>query len=221
MNIEMLLKFGKKNHMLKLIESGEVYFNTVDYFRTTEGDVHRSDSMEGTSFIKRIYNIELYHEDKLIGNSNSGKLFLRHKKDSGNIYCLTGIERGQLELDTMSNLKISQELSRFDEYVVVIYAPRYFIKRIDKKINDIGLKMIYCPVKYLDTKDYYGNYNIFHKPIELKYQSEFKLFIQNENKQPMKINIGSIQDIAFMTKVADLKRYKYKLTSEKPTANNR
>ena len=56
--ILFFLKFGSEKNMLDLLNSGTIYFNTIDYFQNLEGEKERGDNYEGTT---RITN---YHEYK-------------------------------------------------------------------------------------------------------------------------------------------------------------
>lgn len=212
LNIELLLKFGQFEHMKSLLEKGQVYMNTVDYFKDLEDDENRADKLEGTSYIDRITNLEILCKNIVVAESKKGQIYFKHENDNGNLFCLTSILRADLQFNEPANLTLSPKLKSIDDYVLLIYNPKDFLKRIDEQLSHLKLRYEFDHVSYMKIKGYTGSYNIFKKPLELCYQKEVRLFVKGVGIEPISFEIGSLKDIAILMSVRDLDKYNFKLT---------
>ena len=115
----------------------------------------------------------------------------------GNIYCLTGIyseelrgERNDIFLDTHA----------FGEDLIEINHPKIFLQRVMDGLRKLGYKnIIHEKVTYYDN-NYSGELGFFKKHEKFKGQNEFRIFVPNKDNKPIKLNIGSLKDIASISK---------------------
>jgi len=86
--------------------------------------------------------------------------------------------------------------------------PRQFIERVMTALSEAGYKGTqYKRVDYYNN-GYSGQTGIFKKHENYSQQNEFRFYVPNAKNKPIKINIGSIEDIAVLNKGIYL-RYKF------------
>src|SRR5688572_27690473 len=54
METEVIIKFGKLQHMKELIDDGLVFMNTLEFYRTLERDDERKDPNEGAQRLRNL-----------------------------------------------------------------------------------------------------------------------------------------------------------------------
>lgn len=190
--IHFLIKIGKRQFMYELYELGLIFMNDLNYFIQYEENELRGDKEEGLSRIEQATNIKILHNGNLLAHSNSAQLKLRDYNVKGNIYSLIAIT----SLDNPKKIRIDKKNKKLGDYFVLIYNVKEFIQRFKNKINDQQYEYEYNLVKYYNPKEYSGPLNVFCKQNNFEYQQEFRFFIKRNDSGPLKITIGSIQDIA-------------------------
>ncbi len=91
---------------------------------------------------------------------------------------------------------VDDRMFQFGMHGVMITNMPEFFKRIESKCQQLGFNVRYMPVVYRDFSNISGYISPFTKSQEFSYQSEVRLFIESKGDQPIKIEIGSIEDIA-------------------------
>lgn len=203
----LLIKLGTKEHMTALYEQGEIYMQTVDYFRSLEKkDDGRADPNE---------NLKQHFQ----GNGSKG-LTITVKKDGSTIHLSR--ESGLVFLDVIENLPIGiniyslshvglpvgvtttpvLDLKNFSEdkdYAVIIRNMKEFVERIRssmmKQQGYVGIAA--RPVEYYDHTNYGGEVGIFRKSKEYEYQKEYRVVGYFEDKCVKKFYVGSLKGIAY------------------------
>lgn len=205
----ILFRRGEYEHMEKLFKEGEIYINTVDYIRTCDENQDRSDINDSMDERDVLHDVKItmcdmgqdINKDGITCPYDSCVInYEKYKK--GNIYCLSGIYTNDL-IDTKGVTKF--DTKSFGEYLIVIFQPSKFIKRVKTALSEIG----YEGIQY-DRVDYYndtycGSTGIFKKNEKYSSQNEFRFYIPNVEDRAIKINIGSIENIAKMSKSFYLK----------------
>lgn len=204
MEILKFIKFGDRKYMEKLLYNGEIYLNTVEYFRTYEDENIIRDELEGVSYILRNQRMEIFAEDKLILYGKPESIMLRNERDIGNIYCLTSLFKDNLSKEFIGEFEVDSSLSKLGSTFVVIHNPNAFISLLTEKLNSLGFNYKFHAVKYEDNSTYEGEYGVFTKPIEYNYQLESRLFVKSEGIDPIKFEIGSIERFATIHNISDL-----------------
>ena len=189
-----LIKFGKKQFMEKLLEKGEVYMQTLTYFRELENKMNdsdgRGDAYEGIDAVLHVDEITI--DDISIKNPSPIQCKYSNNSD-GLVFCTYGVFDDSL---LNNHLTISDEMKKMGDSAVVICDPMAFLNRCAAYTKNIKGKLMADSVTYYDENT--GNYNMspWLKRKKYEYQSEYRLFIPCTNKKPLSLRLGSIEDIA-------------------------
>lgn len=201
-----LFKFGKKQDMESLYYKGELYLNTFQYFINLEdnGD-GRADRYEGT--------IEYYAGNGLNGINatlsdgnttinlctETGLVSLAYSSNEpeySHMYCMSSIKYDW----TLENDLIIDEnnFAKDKDYVVVIHDVDKFLNKLECFLAENGYVYLGDHVEYINEKNHYKDMGCFRKFSKYSYQNEWRLALKyRKSKEPIKLSIGSLQDVAF------------------------
>ena len=208
-DIRYILKIGTEPHMRAFLDRGEMFFNTVDWFRQTELNQERFDGSEGASSIQQVVWIKLRAEDgkefyfskpghprheASHGKLASANVITHEERTKGNIYSCIGV--GVNESGVLGDGELDPRFMEFGSVVVVIANPNVFLTRVETALKNRGLRYVLGLVKYYDPDVYEGELNVFSKKIGHAYQKEIRVWVDNHEDKPLKIEVGSIRDIA-------------------------
>ncbi len=198
----ILFRRGKTEYIKNLFEEGEIYMNTVDFIRDCDNNQDRSDPYDSIQERQFLGDVKIkmcdvgqdINKDGVSLNGKDGVLII-DSNDKGNIYCLSGI----YTKDLLDKTEITEfKTKSFGESLIVISSPGIFIQRIKTALFEAGYKdIIFKPVDYYPN-EYSGHVGPFKKHQNFSHQREFRLYVPNSDNKPIKINIGSIKDIAIM-----------------------
>jgi len=208
----ILFRRGETEHIKNLFEKGEIYINTVDIIRNCDNIKERSDPND--SIMERQFKgdvtvkmCDVGLDINKFGIPFNAKNFVLNidSNNKGNIYCLSGI----YAKDLIDKTEVTEfKTKSFGESLIVIIDPPEFIQRVKKALLNAGYKDIkYAPVEYYPN-DYYGYLGTFKKHQDFSHQNEFRFYVPNTDNKPIKINIGSIKDIAVIKETCFL-RYEF------------
>ena len=202
----VLVKIGKKEYLERLFEFGEVYLNSIDFFRNHANE-EIGDSYEGALYIKD-------------GEVSSFRRNLNYEK----IFCVMDLNSFFSEYNSNPYLRyhcnfINLIIARFafaslngfapgeELYVVVINDVQEFntrFKKVCKRTN----------AQFVDNRSvtYYDEFSIkpktaispFMKRMKYKKQCEIRYLVRNKEIAPLKLNLGSLADIACISNIGDL-----------------
>ena len=79
--------------------------------------------------------------------------------------------------------------------IVLIHA-KEFLNRIQVQLSKHGYSFESRFVQYYDPKEIDGKIDAFQKRDIFSHQSEYRIFVENDKDESIKITIGSIEDIA-------------------------
>ena len=159
---------------------------------------------EGLAGIEQVAELKLLHNGKVLARSDSAQLKFHDYENKGNLYCLVAIT----SCEDPEIFKIDEKNKGLGDCFVVITDVREFIKRIGDKLKERGYE--YGLVDYYNPKEYSGPLNVFRKPVKFKYQKEFRFFVKRNKSGPLDIEIGSIEDIAFIFDIEKLDKISIK-----------
>jgi hypothetical protein len=204
----LFIKVGEKEHMHSLFTKGEIYFNTIEYYRKAESNNLLSDPHEGISQLMQ-GNAKFNYED-IRFSSESVQIAITDNTLKGNIFCFLGLESRTI-MPSKKFISLNTDLTSINwgDTVVVIYNTIEFIKRVERELNKQDYKYQISPVLYYDFKKYSGKLDIFKKRNEYEKQNEIRIFIENETCKPIKLSVGSIEDIALILDRSDFNKLKY------------
>lgn len=199
----MFLKIGKEDHIESLQKEGLLYCNTVKYFRTLEeNDIRlRKDISEGAVTSTRIGWMKIKIDNKEIPiRITKGRLHtFDEAKDLEHIYCMYAITP---DLATEEPF-IDERNVHFGDAGLLILDPPKFLVRIKKAIRG-KMTFDYGPVNYYPDDQDYKNLTVFDKQEYFSYQREFRLMFHNQSIEPLKVSIGSIEDISVKIEASKL-----------------
>lgn len=196
-----LIKIGQHKYMKALRDQGQLYLNTVGYFKGIE-EAQRGDPNEGLARIEQLTWMKIQIGDKVIEMKKdqpmnrlvNAQLRIDNPELQGNIYSMISISSNHL-----ANEAINDEQNKIlgDTFLLITNVSQ-FIKRINNQLTILGLKPNYGYVSYYDPTTHNGNLNIFQKEDRFKHQSEFRLFAENQTNTALQFEVGSIADISVM-----------------------
>lgn len=202
-----LLKFGAYEHMQRFYESGEMYFNTFDYFRHLEangdGRADRDEYCFEHYSGERIKDFRIKikpkkQSDKMIifeGGKDLKELTLySNQQEYSHLYSLSCID---LEWSIKNNFIISPlNFAKTKEYVVPIFNLVEFLERVKNKLKSLDLEVKTDYIEYVKKDSYSEKMGAFKKFSNYAYQNEFRIAVDFKTTTPEIINIGSLSDIA-------------------------
>lgn len=214
MELYYLMKFGEERYLKNLINFGEIYLNTIEYFKKSD-DITINDNNEGAAFIHQ-GDLKIFNPDnnELIGYAPTAQLRFFNKTFNGNLYCMFGLTseiENKMKINNLKVISIDERMYKQkdteNKKCVIITNPKEFLNRIESKLNAEKLEYEFHMVEYYNEKEHSGKLDIFNKSNKFEYQSEFRLFVNSNKNKPMCINIGAIKDIAIF--VDDCKQLSY------------
>jgi hypothetical protein len=200
--IKLFLKLGSEENILDLFENGTIYMNTIEYFRKLEDEKLRGDKYEGVS---RIIN-SLPGKIKIKGierefNFMSGHIKESHSEILGNIYSLYAIS--SKGFPNPLDYKFDERNLRFGTHGLMIKDLPLFFERIENELKKHKYKFHHDFVDYYDKDVINRKISLFEKPLEFEHQKEFRIYVENDKIEPIKIQIGNMKDYAEMFKIED------------------
>jgi hypothetical protein len=210
----LLIKFGSYEHMVKLLELGELYCNTRHYFATLKDEYGIGDKYEIIDTIENLndvilhikMNIEDEYKPVFKGNIQQCQQFTPDIA-CGNLYCLYQFAIPNMEVGEIINIEVTCDLY---DYCVVIWNTTEFLQRVNDELDRRAISFNNGKVQYLDYSKYDGAINPFMKDKKFENQNEFRYFIHYPKNEALPIHIGSIKDIAVIMKKEDLIKFQLK-----------
>jgi len=146
---------------------------------------------------------------ELSGTLNKFHLREYYSNIDANLYCLTAIIHQEIE--SLGTLTLDIANTKFGSHFLIIKNPKLFYERIRNGFEMEGMNVDSGLVVYYDRYDINGEVSPFHKRNEFKFQKEFRFVIENQTKSPIKIKIGSLNEIAQIFEIKDLETLNYNL----------
>jgi hypothetical protein len=188
-----LVKFGNLEHLESLQTNGEVYMNTLPYFRKIEDDDLRGDPFDSVSEIQRGTKGTITHPE-------TGATFpvteftLRlgpNEPEKINLFCMYALrpEHG--------TFPVPEDNFRFGNHALVITNVPVFLDKISIYLREHKITGKADLVEYLDN-NHVGDVGPFKKLKKFSYQSEWRLMCKNGSGTPIKLKIGSLKNISIL-----------------------
>ncbi|MGJ8734915.1 MAG: hypothetical protein ACSHW4_17285 [Cellulophaga sp.] len=209
----LFVKFGQKDHIEALQNKGLLYLNTVDFFKKLESEQGtRGDLLEGATEIRNVLE-----KDKSILTINPGakseikinltkaqiRQFYNYK---GNIFSLFSIFNNKEETQV---IEFDKSMKTFGETALIITNVNEFLKRLKLELEKQKFKFIWGIVDYYNENERnLKELDIFSKASTFQNQNEFRVYVENVNNKPLKIEIGSIKEISYIIESEKLTKLK-------------
>jgi hypothetical protein len=201
------LKFGSEKNITDLYSVGTIYMNTIEYFRKYEDEELRGDKYEGASWVKNsLPGTFLIPGSDQIFNYQKVHIRQAYEEVLGNIYSLYSISSHGIP--NFLEFKMDERLVRFGTHCLMIKDNQYFLDQMRKQLTANSHEFHEGFVNYYDKEKANKQLTLFEKPLEFEYQKEFRFYVKSDNLQPIKINIGSLEQYSQMYRTEDLLQLK-------------
>lgn len=191
--ILIFLKIGTLKHITDMYENGTIYMNSLDFFKEIEDDFLRGDENEGAIHKVNTANATIKFP-WMDSDIHPSRIQYGTYLESGNLFSLYSIS-SKWDPNPLGFRFDARNLD-FGSHCVVIKQPGVFIKKVESELIKKGYLFKHGFVKYYEEQERLMDLTPFHKPNAFKYQKEFRFFVENEVKEPIKINIGSMKAYA-------------------------
>jgi len=199
MEIATLIKFGSYENICLLRDEGEIYMNTLPYFRGIEDDGLRGDQFDCVNEIQRgtkghvvIPNtgkrIEISKFELRIGPDNPEQI---------NLYCMYALRA------LRDSYPIHEKNFRFGSHALIILNADKFMDKVRVAMRENRMNGKGNLVDYLDH-NHTGDVGPFKKLNKFSYQSEWRLVCNNGDGKPRKLIIGPINDISRLVETQNI-----------------
>lgn len=201
--IKLLLKLGSEKNILDLYKNGTIYMNPIEYFKKIEDGELRGDKYEGVSRISNLPQGTFKISD-INREFKYEKMHIRETYEEviGNIYSLYAIS--SKGFPNPLDFSFDERNLRFGTHCLVIKNLPYFFERVETQLKKDNYKFNHGFVDYYDKETINGKVSLFDKPLEFKYQNEFRFYVKNDKIEPIKIQIGSLKNHSDIFKIEDL-----------------
>lgn len=212
--IKKIIKVGSLDNITKLYEQGEIFCSTMKYFKDCEKPDARFDKLEGSTEINQFTTLTIYNNETEIVFSkinspktvplNKGFLSKFDSKIKGNLFCCTAItdENENYFIDSkLGAYKIDEKFLEFGDTMLIINNPTYFISAMQKEIRNLGFMNSESLVDYYNPIIDNMKLSVFKKDKKYEYQQELRFYIEREDDNPIKFNIGSLKDFSQLIKL--------------------
>lgn len=204
-NIKKLIKIGQKKHIENLQKTGEIFCNTLKFFKDCDKPDARFDRLEGSTKIGQYTELTIFSEKGDIvfsKNKEAGKTYLDkgfvsyfNENVSGNIFsCIAITEDNEKDFFIDKYISFNEEFKAFGDYALVIENPKKFITSLIQEIEKEDLEYFFDFVDYYNSKIDQRDLNVFCKEKAYQWQNEFRFFIKNPIKDSKTFSIGSIEN---------------------------
>jgi hypothetical protein len=194
----LLIKFGKKQHLEPLRNSGKIYLNHINYFSTLEDGKVRGDPLEGISRIIQPQNImeflfkfggDTIPPTTIKAKELAGPITMAyHQKNYTHMFCTYAIRR------PTDLYPIDRRASEFGDHFIII-SPVEFGKLLQQKSNEKTTPYAGKHIRYFEKSEYNGPVTEFMKENSYKWQNEYRFAIRSPAPGPVTLTLGDLSDI--------------------------
>ncbi|WP_310559278.1 hypothetical protein [Flavobacterium sp.] len=210
-----LIKFGRKEHLEKLIGNGQLRFGAIDDFQKST-EKGRGDKFEGLINISNVYfskiECEIPNFKKFTFQPMPNKLFSITNYTTDSFYSFSSYALTSDNFKETDIHKIDERMSEFGDYALVIEEPILFLNEVKRKLTEMNIKFGYQLTDYKDYKQE-GTFeaNLFSKTLDLEYQCEHRILINTEqNEKEVFIEIVSIKEFCSLIKADEILNIEFK-----------
>lgn len=224
------MKFSKEKWTLESLRKGNLYMNTIGYFKKLEEETKKrgmGDKDEGALVLNQL-DISLYNYEtgNLFLKGFAGRSQIRFEEDCEkhafcmcylDFYNLVIIEEGSNYIKTKTSFSDEQKKefkNNFGEHVL-IYSCGDFIENVRRTFEKENIQWAASKVRYTDFSINYkdriesytngGNNKYFWKDSFFKNQKEYRIIVTNkDSNEPLIINIGDMTRYSHLTTADEL-----------------
>lgn len=205
----LFVKFGRREHMERLLKDGELYLNSTTFFSQYDESNGVGDKYEGVYLVDNppFCDIELKFNSPDIKDLKLEKvkgihMRIRENEPQGNIFCLNMANGVREENEKVGRIELNASLLDLGadyDTAVIIFDYKRFLERVTTELEKLPYFYKFSPVKYYDEKLCQGEeLTFFHKREKYSEQNEFRIYVETNSDSTLRIHIGNMEDIAFL-----------------------
>lgn len=192
--------------MSSLYESGVIFMNTLEFYRTLEAHDERRDINEGTERIRnrrggvlKRKNLQTGSLEEIAQLTHSRIRELNCNLQNLNVYCMYYL-KAAMPVNSLGAMIDQRAKLGFGDYAVIIADAGEFVTRIKHAALDKGYHHFRGLVKYADFSKDDLKVGPFVKDNAFAHQSELRIAVKTDESAsgPIKLKVGNLKDIAFM-----------------------
>lgn len=202
--------------MLSLFEDGIIYMNTLEFYRTLECDDERRDINEGTERVRnqrggvlKRKNPETGAFEEIAQLTHSRIRELNSNLQNLNIFCAYYL-KPDIPVKSLGKAMSERTKLGFGDYAVVVTDAEEFVTRVKEAAVEKGYKHFRSLVEYVDFSQDNFEVGPFVKDQAFAHQNELRIAVHTSENggSAIKLEIGSLKDIAFMVSTDTLDEIK-------------
>ena len=217
----LLFKFGEKEHMEALMNSGELYLQTLGHYSDLEHR-ERGDKYEGVVTVRSSNGGTLKLKHPETGKEHAIQLTYSQMRESDsslktvNVYCLYCLQFEETDSPEIGMRFSVDVINGFGDAAVMIYDVDEFLNRVVKAAEEEGSIVMHRMVRYLDLKDYTGDVGPFRKDSRFSHQSEYRIAVgtPERNGEAIKLKVGSLDGIATLMTSDDVQKLTFHVADD-------
>ena len=195
----LLFKFSKRAYLADF-RDGTLHMNSQQYFSELENtNSVKGDKFEGTDQIhqpKDIKSLRIIDNERgtameFGSNILAGPLLINFGHFHYNLFCMHTVTN----YPEKNTLLVDERNFLFGDFFLVITNNQELVNRISSSVKAANLEVLYGPVEYHDASDYSGETGPFWKTDIHSYQREFRIVVYPGSSNPIRLSIGSLEDI--------------------------
>ena len=138
----------------------------------------------------------------IVLNSASLQIRKHYTGHIGNIYSTYAISNLLIQRKNLHH--IDKRMKIFGSHCLIIKDVKAFTEVIFEKLKRVNYKYSHNIVKYKNFKKNNHEITLFHKSHLLSYQKEHRILVWTDNAEPIKFEIGSLENYAEIYNSADV-----------------
>jgi hypothetical protein len=197
-NVAIFIKLGSREH-LEMLRAGLVYMNPLKYFPDLNDGGVRGDPLEGTDSIiqpQHVADFRIESGIEGIGGITVNRADLtapvrisRQRTSACNLYCLFAIT------EAVDGPIFSADHRQFGDSFVLFTNTEEFLRRVGNAAQALNLSATGGFIEYVDKSIHSGDMGRFRKDKEYAYQREFRIVVEPGSVDPIKLQVGDLNDI--------------------------
>jgi hypothetical protein len=193
--VMLLLKLGQRDHM-EQFRKGQLYMNTLKYFRDLESDPARADRYEGATHIFQPKDVIM-----TLSAPGFGEIVIDSKDLAAattlsmsselrcNIFCL------HATTEPVNGTLFPPEHEWFGDSMVLVLNTQEFLDRVVAAAKARNVSGRAKRVEYFDDEAYTGKLDRFRKSKCFAHQREYRIALDSPGTDPLILDVGDITDI--------------------------
>ena len=197
-----LIKFGKQEHLLRLLDEGLLYMNNLPFFWNLEDEDPRGDPFDCIVEVARGPRVSFTLPDGKEVFMEGNWTLRMHPAESEkiNIFCMYAL-RPLVE----GSFPVDERNFGFGDHALILLNSDEFMSRTESILKSQRIIAKGDLVEYVDDC-YTGKLGPFKKRRRFAYQSEWRFVCRDGPGGPREVRIGSIRDISAIIPSAEVNK---------------